>query len=252
MAYYPHNIHFLWFAATMDGRGALAIESARKVASLITDEALKEIPLLAGFRVVPYYALTRFGRWDEMLKEPAPPADNLYLTGTWHYARGLAFLAKGRLAEAEKTLAEVQRISRDKALEFTLFSPNTAVAILAIAPPMLAGEIAAARKDYDKAIAHLEQAVRLDDGLVYTEPTEWHYPPRHALAAVLLDAGRPAEAETVYWEDLKRNPENGWALFGLTRALEAQGKHEEAAFAEARFKKAWARADVTLTASRLR
>lgn len=252
MAYYPHNIHFLWHAATMDGRGAVAVDSARKVASQITDEAMKEIPLLAGFRVVPYYALTRFGRWDEMLKEPAPPADNPYLTGTWHYARGLASLAKGQVADAEKALAEVQRISRDKALEYSLFSPNTAAAILAVAPSVLAGEIAATRKEYDAAIAHLERAVRLEDGLVYTEPTEWHYPPRHALAAVLLEAGRPAEAETVYWEDLKRNPENGWALFGLTQALRAQGKNDEAAFAEARFKNAWARADVTLTASRLR
>jgi len=252
MAYYPHNIHFRWHAATMDGRGTLAVDSARKVASQIPDAALKEIPLLAGFRVVPYYALTRFGRWDEMLREPAPPADNLYLTGTWHYARGLAFLGKGQVADAEKALAEVQRIGRDPSLAYSLFSPNTAAAILAIASPVLGGEIAAARKEYDKAIALLEQAVRLDDGLVYTEPAEWHYPPRHALGAVLLEAGRPAEAETVYWEDLRRNPENGWALFGLSLALEAQGKREEASFAEARFRTAWARADVTLSASRLR
>jgi tetratricopeptide (TPR) repeat protein len=251
MAYYPHNLHFIWFAATMDGRGQLAIESARKVAGKVTDEALKELPLLAGFRVVPYYALTRFGRWDEMLAEPAPPADNLFLVGVWHYARGLAFLAKGRPLDAEVALAEVKRIAADKALEFPLFSPNLGSHILAVAPEVLAGELAASRKDWGTAIAHLERAVRLEDGLVYTEPSEWHYPPRHALGAVLLAAGRAREAETVYWEDLKRNRENGWALFGLVSAIEAQGRTDQAALVQARFQKAWARADVKLAASRI-
>ncbi len=251
MGYYPHNIHFLWFAATMDGRGALAIDNARKVAGKVPDEALKEMPLTAGFRVVPYYALTRFGRWDEMLKEPSPP-DNLYLTGVWHYARGLAFLGKGKIADAEKELAEVERIAKDPALEFALFSPNMANVIFAIAPEVLGGEIEAAKKNYDQAIAHLDRAVRMEDGLVYTEPSEWHYPPRHALGAVLLEAGRAREAETIYWEDLRRNRENGWALYGLMKALEAQGKAEQAALVKNRFEKAWSRADVKLTTSRMR
>jgi tetratricopeptide (TPR) repeat protein len=251
MAYYPHNVHFIWFAATMDGRGQLAVESARKVAGKVTDQALKDLPLLAGFRVVPYYALTRFGRWDEMLAEPAPPADNLFMVGVWHYARGISFLGKGRPLDAEVALAEVRRIAADKSLEFPLFSPNLGSSILAVAPEILAGELAAARKDWGTAIAHFERAVRLEDGLVYTEPSEWHYPPRHALGAVLLAAGRAREAETVYWEDLRRNPENGWALFGLARAIEAQGRADQAALVRARFEKAWARADVKLTASRI-
>jgi len=85
---------------------------------------------------------------------------------------------------------------------------------------------------------------------VYTEPSEWHYPPRLALGAVLLDAGRPLEAETVYWEDLTRNRVNGWSLSGLIEALKAQGKTGLAQLVEERFKKAWARADITLSASR--
>jgi Flp pilus assembly protein TadD len=252
MGYYPHNVHFLWFAATMDGRGQLAIENARKLAAKAPNEALKEMPLLAGFAVVPYYALTRFGRWDEMLNEPAPPADNLYMTGIWHYARGQAFLGKGKLAEAEKELAEVKRIAKDPALDFKLFSPNTAVAIFSIAPEVLGGEIEATKKNYDAAISHLERAVRLEDSLVYTEPSEWHYPPRHALGAVLIEAGHPREAETIYWEDLRRNRENGWALYGLMKALEAQGKTEQAALTKERLEKAWSRADVKLTSSRMR
>jgi tetratricopeptide (TPR) repeat protein len=144
----------------------------------------------------------------------------------------------------------VRRIAADPALDFTLFSPNKAAAIFAIAPEALAGELAAKRRDYDRAIAHLERGARLEDGLVYTEPAEWHYPVRQALAAVLLEAGRPREAETVYWDDLRRNPENGWSLFGLARALRAQQRDADAALVEQRLAKAWGRADVTLTASR--
>jgi tetratricopeptide (TPR) repeat protein len=250
MAYYPHNIHFLWAASTMEGRGAVSVEAARKTASQVSDEMLEELPLLAGFRVIPYYALTRFGRWDAMLAEPAPPPSQAYLAGSWHYARGLAFLGKGRVAEAEAELAALATALDAVPADQTLFSPNTARAILAIAPEVLGGEIAARRGDFDLAIARLERAVRLEDGLVYTEPEEWHYSPRLALGAVLLAAGRPAEAETVYWEELRQSPESGWALFGVAQALAAQGREVEARLAERRFARAWSRADVTLTASR--
>jgi tetratricopeptide (TPR) repeat protein len=248
--YYPHNIHFLWFAATFDGQSTLAIEAARSLEARIDDETLRVAPMTAGFRLVPYYALTRFGRWQEMLKEPEPPEFNLVLRAAWHYARGLAYTATAQVTAAERELAFLKLLLEDDVMKQPLFSPNSAGAALAPAPEVLAAEIAAARKQYDVAIAHLDRAVRLEDSLVYTEPSEFHYPPRHALGAVLLEAGRPAEAETVYWEDLRRNRENGWALFGLTQALRAQGKNDDAAAVEARFKKAWARADVTLTSSR--
>jgi tetratricopeptide (TPR) repeat protein len=249
IGYYPHNIHFLWFAATAEGRSRVAIEAARKVAATVADPMLEQVPLLAGFRVMPFYALTRFGHWEEMLREPAPPA-NLYLTGVWHYGRGLAFVGKGQLAGADQELAEVKRIAADPGLDFALSSHNTAASIFAVAPEVLEGALSAARKQYADAIAHLERAVLLEDSLTYTEPFEWHYPPRQALGAVLLEAGRAREAATVYWEDLRRNRENGWSLFGLAKALRAQGREGEAAGVEARFRKAWARADVELTASR--
>jgi hypothetical protein len=250
MGYYPHNIHFLWFAATANGESKIAIDSARKAASKVPDEALQQIPLMAIFRVVPYYALTRFGKWDDMLKEPEPPAFSPYARGVWHYARGIAFVRKGQLDEANQELTKVKELLTDKALDQPLFSPNTGHSVLSIAPEVLSGEIDAANKNYDSAIAHLERAVRLEDALVYTEPAEWHYPPRQALAAVLLQAGRAPEAETVYWADLKKNRNNGWSLYGLMKALQAQGKTADASLVEARFKKAWERSDITIADSR--
>jgi hypothetical protein len=109
MGYYPHNLHFLWWSATMDGRSALGLDAARKVASKVPDEALKAMPMLAGFRVVPYFALTRFGRWDDMLREPAPPSGLPFYEGLWHYARGLAFVAKGQLLDADAELVAVRK-----------------------------------------------------------------------------------------------------------------------------------------------
>jgi tetratricopeptide (TPR) repeat protein len=249
MAYYPHNIHFLWFAATADGQSQLAIRSARQLASKIDDDTLKALPLTAGFRMVPYYALTRFGRWDEMLNEPEPPS-NAVLRAAWHYARGLSLVAKDRIPAAEQELRQLIALTADPSMKEAMFSPNLSSAVIAPAPAVLAGEIAAARGDYDLAISQLERAVRLEDSLVYTEPSEFHFPPRLALGAILLQAGRAAEAETVYWEDLRRNRENGWALFGLLQALRAQNKTADVALTEARFRAAWSRADVTLTASR--
>jgi tetratricopeptide (TPR) repeat protein len=110
--------------------------------------------------------------------------------------------------------------------------------------------MAAAQRDYDKAIAYLDRAVRYQDALIYTEPDDWHQPVRHNLGAVLLQAGRPVEAESVYWDDLRMHPKNGWALFGLAQALRAQGKIDQAKVAESEFKTAWKDADIELTASR--
>lgn len=250
MAYYPHNLHFLWWSAASDGQAAVAIESARATASKVDDTALAQMPMLAGFRVVPYWAYLRFGRWNEMLAEPEPPASSVFLRAAWHYGRGQAFVATGRVAEAKVELDRLVALLPDPSLDAPLFSPNTGRSVLAIGPALLGGEIAAAEGEFDRAIADLERAVRVEDGLAYTEPAEWHTPPRLALGAILLEAGRASEAETVFWEDLKRNRESGWALYGVLQALRAQKKDDQAAVVEARFRAAWMRADVTLTAAR--
>ncbi len=252
LGYYPHNVHFLWFAASMAGQSKIAIDAANKTAQAIPPAALKELPILQSFVLVPDYALVRFGKWDEILAAPTPRADTLFTRGVRHYARGMAFIRKKDFDSAQKELAAVRQIAQDPKLIETpsSMSLNLADSVLRVSVEVLEGELAAAQGNYDKAIAHLDRAVRYHDNLVYTEPDDWHQPVRHALGAVLLDAGRPAEAEAVYWEDLKRNPKNGWALFGLTKALQAQNKLEQAKLAEADFKKVWADSDVTLTASR--
>jgi tetratricopeptide (TPR) repeat protein len=251
LTYYPHNIHFLWSAATMEGRSQVAIDAARKTAGQIPAEALNNIPILQGFLVVPYYALTRFGKWDEILHTPKPSYASPFVEGVWHYARGMAYAGLGKFTEASGELEELRKIAGSSELaHLATWSNNSAPALLNVATAALAGELEARQGHYDHAIAELDKAVRLEDALVYVEPADWHYPMRQSLGAVLLEAGRANEAETVYWEDLRRNPENGWSLFGLMKSLQAEGKNDEAAAIEKRFQAAWARADVKLTSSR--
>ena len=252
LAYYPHNIHFLWDSATMEGRSQVAIEAARKAAASIPADAWRNVSLLHQFLVTPLFAYTRFGEWDMVLNEPRPPEDSLFWTGVWHYARGLAFTATGNLDEAARELNRLREIAAYDSLEGyrVTFSRNGAKAILDLAAEVFAGELSAKRGDYDIAIARLHRGVLLEDNLIYNEPPDWHVPVRQSLGAVLLGAGRAAEAEAIYWQDLERNRENGWSLFGLMQSLRAQGKEKQAAAVEKRFRQAWKRSDMTLTASR--
>jgi tetratricopeptide (TPR) repeat protein len=255
LGYYPHNIYFIWFGATALGDSRKAIESARKVVSKLPVEEMNKDASLAFLQtalMVPTYALVRFGKWADILKEPAPGYRGAFAMGIYHYARALAYIAKAQWAEAEGELSALRAYEKQLTLKEgpASFSQNTDYKILRIAPEVVAGEMAAKRGDFDKAIAHLQRAVHYEDALHYTEPYDWHFPVRHNLGAVLLQAGRATEAEVVYWQDLRINPENGWSLFGLAEALKAQGNHEEAARIAQRFKKAWSKADVTLAASR--
>ena len=252
LSYYPHNIHFIWMGATASGQRKVALDAARKLAAAIPAEALGTVPILQGFLVVPYWAMVRFGEWDEILADKGPRHDTTFTRSAWRYARAMAFIAKGRLRQADAELARLRTLVNDPSLKAQVtFSANTAYAILRIAPEVVAGEIAARRKNWNTALLHLERAVRYEDALIYQEPPDWHAPVRQNLGAVLLAAGRADEAEAVYWEDLRKNPGTGWALFGLLQALKAQGKNDDAALVEARFKAAWKESDITLSASRI-
>jgi tetratricopeptide (TPR) repeat protein len=246
LSYYPHNIHFLWAASMWEGRSAVAIDAARQVADRV--KAAGEIaPWAQPFLVAQYFAAVRFSRWDDLISQPAPDPKLPLIRGVWLYARGVALAERGRLDEASTSLADLRELLRTPEFEKMPMGNNTLRSVLAVGEPMLSGAIAERRGSLQEAIAHYDRGVRLEDALVYNEPADWAMPSRHVLGAALLKAGLPAEAETVYWEDLKRNPENGWALDGLARALDAQKKTDAASEARERFTRAWARADVKPT-----
>jgi tetratricopeptide (TPR) repeat protein len=248
--YFPHNIDFIWQAASMQGRSAEALRAAREFAESVTPEMIKTMPDMETAPAAPIVALVRFGRWLEVLRQPAPPRDWLYTRGIWHYARGLAFNAKGQPAEARRELGRLEEILHTVPADRMVASFFRARNMLQLAANVLAGEIAAKAGDTAEAERLLRAAVAEQDTHWFTEPPPWYFPVRQALGAVLLQAGRAQEAEQVYREDLQRNPDNGWSLFGLDQSLRAQGKTAEAVQTEERFRKAWARADVTLSASR--
>ena len=238
LAYYPHNLHFIWMGASASGQKSLAIESARKLAGAVPAEGLKAAPILQGFLVVPYLAMVRFSEWDQVLAEPKPSFATPFTTAMWKYARAMAFIGKDRLEDAGRELDDIKNLITDPALKGqTTFSSNSGIGILRIAPEVIAGEIAAKRQDWERAIVHLERAVRYEDALVYQEPPDWHVPARQTLAIALMGAGRADEAETVLWEDLKRNPEHVWNLSLLAKALRLQNKIADANLIEARLAK---------------
>ncbi len=251
LAYVPHALHFLWATASMEGWSAKALEAAHATDAK-TDHALMREPGMATlqhYTTIPLFTLTRFGRWADILARPEP--DLPYPRAIWHYARGRALVGLGRLDEAARELASVDAAMKDETIAaITLSDINPASTLIRIASGVLGGELAARRRDVSGAVRRLREAVALEDGLRYNEPPDWHYPVRHSLGAVLLEAGRAREAERVYRDDLERNRENGWALFGLMKSLEAQKRTAEAAAIRSRFEKAWAHADVVLRASR--
>ena len=246
LAYYPHNIHFLAFASTMAGRSAMAIEASRTLTSKVNLDAARQVGMLQ--EMLPYHTLTltTFGRWDAVIAEPLPPSDIKLSYAMAQYAKGVAYAAKGQWTEAQAALDAVKSIDGDTPKDA---DSKTA---LSIAVRALQGEIAARKGDTKGGIEQFREAVVIEDAGLYFEPPKWYYPIRHSLGAAYLKAGQPAEAERVYREDLRRFPENGWALFGLEQALRAQNKAKDADAVHARFEKAWQYADVKLTSSVVR
>jgi tetratricopeptide (TPR) repeat protein len=250
VSYYPHNLHFLWAAATLEGRRAVAVDAARRVAAKVPHHHAGALAWTADFPVTPLLAYARFGLWQEALTEPSPPATEPYAIGIWHYARGMAFVARNQLDRAAIELAALKRLFTHEAFSSTL-KDLPLLTNLQIASRLVEGELAARQGHVDAAVRALMEAVAIEDGLPYSEPPIWHHPVRQVIGAVLLEAERPAEAEAVYREDLKRFRENGWSLFGLMESLKAQGRQAEAAEAQRRYERAWARADIALTSSRV-
>ncbi len=240
--YYPHNWHMLWMGLIQLGRGAEAIRASRELVKVIPVDVVETVPPLQLYFPPPYWTLVRFGKYDEMLAEPAPKASLKYTGAMWRYSRGIALAAKGKTGEARAELDSVTAIAAATPAEAPA-GINSQKSLLALAGRHLAGRLALAEGDTAAAIKAFEEAIPLEDGLLYDEPPAWYHPIRQELAGVHLAMGHGAVAEKLYREDLVHYPNNGWSLYGLARSLEAQKKTAEAAKVDAQYKKIWDKAD---------
>jgi tetratricopeptide (TPR) repeat protein len=250
-AYIAHNRHMLAYAAMMTGQRDLAMKHIRAMVAEMPKDFLKENAMQAeGIVAMPLEVMLRFGLWDEILAEPEKYTDKMWFTRAFHHAaRAIAYAAKGDTANARK--AQSVFLERAKLVPKEDFvSNNSCEALLAVAIPMVEGEILIAEAKVDSGIDQLRTAIEKEDALKYDEPPGWLIPVRHSLGAVLMKQKRFAGAEQVYRNDLARSPENGWSLLGLAESLRKQNKNaEEVAQTRTKFEKIWAKADVTITTS---
>jgi len=246
--YYNHNLHFESYAAAMAGQYSRANRMAKKLAVNVAP-SIAEMPMLEVFLPQQFYVLLRFSKWDEILSIGEPP-DKMHLTAAIrHFSRATAFAATRNLDKA--------RASRQAFLEdLAGIPPDTPVGVVttagqmfAVAKPLLDGRIAAAEGKTSEAVEQYRAAVAAQDLLAYDEPPTWYYPVRETLGAALLADGKAADAERVFRDDLKYNPKNGRSLFGLWKAIEAQGHKTDAVRAAAAFRRVWIAADTPLTLS---
>ena len=241
--YFPHNWHFMSFAASMAGNSALAIDAARQTARRLDADAVKAVPWVESVTPIVPLTLVTFGKWKDILAEPLPTGSVPFqLAMTW-YARGVAHAALGDDAAALRAMQELVRVGK------AVPEGDNALA-LRIAQHALDGEIAMRTGQAARAITAFTLAVQIEDKLAYNEPPTWYYPMRQSLGKALLLANRAKDAERVYREDLERFPDNGWSLFGLAESLSRQQRVKEAQVVREQFKRAWKAADIQLVASR--
>jgi tetratricopeptide (TPR) repeat protein len=250
MGYYPHNIDFISFSSYMEGRSTLGIQNAMKLAykgSMITESN----PVIAQYySVEPMLAFVRFGKWNDILSLAEPHRDMIYMQVIWHFSRGIALVRNNNVHQALVELAKLDSLSKQEKLKSVYFSFNPASDIAKVPLHILKGELLLKQNKLNEGLAALRDAVKAETDLRYMEPPDWKIPSRHFLGAALYDAGKFAEAEQVYIEDLNINRENGWSLLGLQLSQQKQGKKNEATVTAKRFAKAWKNSDIALTASR--
>lgn len=244
--YYPHNIHFMWYTASLEGRSEVAVTAARKLADNVPKGLIGDIPLIEQFLAVPLYGLIRFSRWDDVLAEPKPDSKHRFATAMWHAARATALAATGKVAEATAERSAYQEAAAHYPPDSYATYGYPADVLLRIAGHLANSAIAAAGDDEDAVFAELERAVAVEDKLPYMEPPYWFFPNRQLLGSALLQRGHAARAEAAFRADLEHVPNNGWSLDGLARSLTAQGRDDEAAAVREQLDKAWQRADEAL------
>jgi tetratricopeptide (TPR) repeat protein len=246
--YYPHNMHFLWYALMFQGRSERSLEAAKQVASYalspLCGTNVVEKPRLTWLPVVTWM---RFGQWDAVLAAPEPEKELPFDRAIWRFARARAFAARKDAAAAEREAKLLDQLSWSdavKAVDSPIFPANQ---VLAVAHHLAHAGVAEARGDQDTMITELRAAVAMEHLLPYMEPAFWIYPTRQTLGGALLKIGRAVEAEAEFRADLEEFPRNGWSLFGLAEALRKQGKVEAAAMVQREFGAAWEKSDVQLS-----
>jgi len=244
--YMAHNHHMLAYAAMMSGQSALALRAAHGLVEGIPAEYRKSSAAMVDlYYAMPLEVLMRFGRWDEVLAVPEFDEDLPGSRALRHMARAVALAARGEVAQAK----EEQRLfaaAREKVVKDAIYGNNTVVEVLGVAARLLMGELLVREGQLDRGLAELRKAVAAEDKLRYNEPPDWIQPARHALGAALTAAGRHAEAEKAFREDLRRAPANGWALYGLSRALDLRNRKDESKRVHAQFESVWQKADVQI------
>ncbi len=253
IGYVPHNVHFLWAAATLAGRSRTAIDAADRLQASI-DPAQLTAPgldvILQDYWVTPLLARVRFGKWEEVLAWPEMGDDLVYPRAIRHYARAVALARTGRVDEARAEAEAVRALADDPDMAtFRVWGVNPAPVILSVAAGVAEAEVAVAAGEVERGIMILQATLDVEDSIIYQEPEAWHHPVRQVLGDVLRKAGRLVEAERVYRDDLDKYAENGWSLWGLATVLDAQGREAEGRQVWDRFRVAFRDADVELTGS---
>jgi tetratricopeptide (TPR) repeat protein len=239
LGYYPHNIHFMIVSAQMAGDGPVVIASAEKLRGLIPDEVARGIAMTHPIKAAPYFAYAQFGAPDAILTLPDPGPTIPYAQAMWHYARGVAYAAKGDAVSADVEANAIKTLEQTVDFAALREAGIPAQEVLKIAQAMVRGRIAQSQRDSQLAISAFEEAATLQDALPYTEPPYWYYPVRQTLAAALLQAGRPEESEEQFRLALARSPNNGWSYYGLAETYRALGNIDAARDAEAKLAKTW-------------
>jgi len=240
MMYYSHNLHFIAMCSAMNGDYAEAQKNGEMLAAHVGPH-VKDMPPLEGFMTIPIAVDVRFHKWDDILKMPQPAPEMKTLTVFWHFARGLALAANGKVSDAEaehKAVAEAAANTPEDVV-FAMPVNNKAKDVLTIARDVLGAKIALAKNDKAGAIALLQNAVAVQDSLKYSEPEDWFFPVRESLGAARLMNGDAAGAEKAFREDLDRHPRNPRSLFGLEQALKAQKRDYDAGFIQKQFQASW-------------
>jgi tetratricopeptide (TPR) repeat protein len=247
--YHGHNLHFLAYAAMMEGRYETAIQAARDLEDVIPEDVLRDTAWITeGVMPTNFHVLIRFGKWEQILEEPEPAEFRLVSRAVRHYARSLACSALGQIEQSRAEIVAFEEAMSAVPQDWWIFN-NRVHQVLPIARAMLQGELLFREGKREEAFKALRHGVELEDALVYDEPPGWMQPVRHALGALLMGDKRYKEAEAVYREDLRRNRDNGWSLLGLRESLKAQGRTEEAMAIEPILAAVWKRADVKPTSS---